>query len=181
MPHILEKFSTKATTFLQTSLQLEVYTQSYECPKLQESYFVKFWDSHLRVSGQNNIWVLDLWPGTKYIIRGKVVTSPKSGPWWVLWVCVYLWFIHAPKCYNCTLTNLLFGLCKSVWVIELLVNLPNPHPGAPTHPSTPEVLRTRECAPTPSPFVVFTFGLIIESIKELRGASPFIYNEFFLA
>jgi hypothetical protein len=28
------------------------------------------------------------------------------------------------------------------------------------------VLQVRECAPTPFPFVVFTFGLIIESIKE---------------
>jgi hypothetical protein len=25
---------------------------------------------------------------TKYTIRGKVVASPKSGPWWVLCVCV---------------------------------------------------------------------------------------------
>jgi hypothetical protein len=33
------------------------------------------------------------------------------------------------------------------------------------------VLRARECAPTPFLSVVFTFGLAIESIKELRGAS----------
>jgi hypothetical protein len=33
------------------------------------------------------------------------------------------------------------------------------------------VLQARECAPIPSPFDVFTFGLTIESIKELRGAS----------
>jgi hypothetical protein len=29
------------------------------------------------------------------------------------------------------------------------------------------VLRARECAPTPSPFVIFTFGPVVESIKEL--------------
>jgi hypothetical protein len=29
----------------------------------------------------------------------------------------------------------------------------------------------RERAPTPSPSVVFTFGLTVESIKELGGAS----------
>ncbi len=28
------------------------------------------------------------------------------------------WFVRAPKCYNYTLTNLLFGLCRSVWVID---------------------------------------------------------------
>jgi len=49
----------------------------------------------------------------------------------------------------------------------LLVNLPNPHPGAPACPSTFEVLQTKEHAPTPFASVVFTFGLIVESIKEL--------------
>ncbi len=43
-----------------------------------------------------------------------------------LWVCVCPWFVHAPKCFNYALTNLWFRLCRSMWVIELLVNLPNP-------------------------------------------------------
>jgi hypothetical protein len=50
----------------------------------------------------------------------------KSGPWWILWVCVCPWLVHAPKCSNYALSNLLFGLCTSVWISELLVNLPNP-------------------------------------------------------
>jgi hypothetical protein len=33
------------------------------------------------------------------------------------------------------------------------------------------MLRAREHAPIPSPSVVFIFGLTVESIKELRGAS----------
>jgi hypothetical protein len=33
-------------------------------------------------------------------------------------------------------------------------------------PLYPEVLRTKERTPTPSPFVVFTFGFAIESIKD---------------
>jgi hypothetical protein len=123
------------------------------------------------VLGQNDIWVLVLWPGTEYTIRGKVVASPKFGLWWVLWIRVYSWLVRAPKCSNYALTNLLFGFCRSVWVIELLVNLPSPHPKALAHPSTPKVLRARECAPTPSLFDVFTFGLVVESIKEPRGAS----------
>ncbi len=71
-------------------------------------------------------WVLVPWPCIKYIIRGKVVASPKSGPWWVLWICVCPWFVRAPKCSNYVLTNLLFGLCKYVWVIEVLFDLPSP-------------------------------------------------------
>jgi hypothetical protein len=34
---------------------------------------------------------------TKYTIRRKVVASPKSTPWWVLWVWVYPWFVLAPN------------------------------------------------------------------------------------
>ncbi len=75
------------------------------------------------------------------------------------------------KCSNYALTNLLFGLCKSVKVIDLLVTLPSPYPRALTRPSTPEVLRTKECAPTPYPSVVFTFKLAVESTKEFGGAS----------
>ncbi len=69
-----------------------------------------------------------LWPSIEYTIRGKVVASPKSGPWWVLWICVCSWLVRAPRCSNYALTNLLFGLCKSAWVSKLLVNLPRPIP-----------------------------------------------------
>ncbi len=86
----------------------------------------------LRISGfpfgsprQNDIWVLVPWPGTKYTIKGKVVVSPKFEPWWVLWVRVCSWFVYAPKWSNYALTNL-FGLCRSVWVTKLLVNLLSP-------------------------------------------------------
>jgi len=34
------------------------------------------------------IWMWALWPATKYIIRGKVVASPKFGLWWVY--CVHV-------------------------------------------------------------------------------------------
>jgi hypothetical protein len=163
VPHTIEKLSTRDTTLLQTSFQLEVFTQSYGHPKWRET--------HLGVLRQNDIWVLAPWPGTKNTIRVKVVASPKSGPWWVLWVHVCLWFVYAPNCFNYTPTNLLFGLCRFVWVIDLLVNLPSPNLGAPTCPSTPEVLRVRERARIPSPSIVFTFGLIVESIKELGGVS----------
>jgi hypothetical protein len=82
----------------------------------------------LGLEGQNDIRVLVPWPSTKYTIREKVVASFKSGPWWVLWIHVCSWLVHAPKCSNYALTNLLFGLYKPVWVIELLINLPNPIP-----------------------------------------------------
>ncbi len=66
-------------------------------PKLWKSQFMKFRDSNLRVLGQNDIWVLAMWPGIKNTIRGKVVASPKSRPWWVLWFFVCSWFVCALK------------------------------------------------------------------------------------
>jgi len=45
---------------------------------------------------------------------------------------------------NYALTNWWFGLCRSMWIIELLVNLPSTHPIAPTRPSTFKVLRAKE-------------------------------------
>jgi len=72
-----------------------------------------------------SIVVLVPWPSTKYTIRGKVVASPKYRRWWVMWVYVCMWLTRAPKCSNYALTNL-FGLCRSMWVIELLVNHPSP-------------------------------------------------------
>ncbi len=84
--------------------------QSYGPPKLRESQLSKF--RNLRISGQNDIWVLVSWPGTKYTIRGKVVAFPKFRLWWILWICVCPWLIRAPKCSNYALTKLLFGLCE---------------------------------------------------------------------
>jgi hypothetical protein len=40
------------------------------------------------------------------------------------------------------------------------------------------VLRARECAPTPSPSIVITFGLIVESIKEFGGMLECLNNFF---
>jgi hypothetical protein len=63
--------------------------------------------------------------------------------------CEYV-FAHGfsmhQKCSNSALTNLLFGLCRSVWIIDSLVICPSPHAGAPTHPSTPKMLWAREHA-----------------------------------
>jgi hypothetical protein len=90
-------FSTRATTLLQTSPQLEVCRQNYEIPKSREFLFKEFRDSHLGTLRQNDVWVLTLWLRTENTIRGKVVDSPKFGPWWVLWVRVYSSLVHAWK------------------------------------------------------------------------------------
>jgi len=55
----------------------------------ENPHFKNFGTPNLGVPWQNDIWVQGLWLGIENTIRGKVVTSPKSGPWWILWVHVY--------------------------------------------------------------------------------------------
>jgi len=85
------------------------------------------------------------------------VASPKFGLWWVLWIQVCLWLILTPKCSNYSLMNLLFGLCRSVWVSDYLWFF-HCHPEAPTCPSTFKVLQVRERAPTPYISTIFTLN-----------------------
>jgi hypothetical protein len=82
------------------------HTQKYGPPKLREFLFKEFRNSNLGVLGQNDIWLLALWPCTKKIIKGKVVASLKSELWWVLWVHVYPWFIRAPKVFQLCINQL---------------------------------------------------------------------------
>jgi hypothetical protein len=53
MQHTIGKISTKATT-LETASPSKVYLQSYGAPKSWESHLARFWDSHLRVSGEKS-------------------------------------------------------------------------------------------------------------------------------
>jgi hypothetical protein len=156
--------------FLHTSFQSKFCTQSYGLSKSQESQFWKFRNSNLGVLGHNDIWVLASWPDIENIIRGKWWLPPNLGRGEF---CESMFAsdssVHQ-KCSNYALINLLFGLCRSVWRIDLLITCSSPHPGAPTCLSTLEVLWTNERSPTPCPSIVFTFGLVVESIKEFWGA-----------
>jgi len=95
-----------------------------------------------------------------------VVASPKCGPWWVLWIRVCPWFICAPKCSNYALTNLLFGLCRSVWVIEVFVNLLSSISKLQHLPLVMKCCELKSALQLLLP--LFTFGLTVEFIKDLE-------------
>jgi hypothetical protein len=99
------------------------------------------------------------WRGIEYTIRGKVVASPKSGPWWVLWIRVCPWLVLAPKvlqlCTNQLVVWFCAGPCEWLNACHSSVS----HPGAPAHPSTPKVLRTKERVPNFLFFRCFHFKL----------------------
>jgi hypothetical protein len=121
---IVEKLSTRAKNFLYASYQSEVYKEIYGPLKSQESQVREFRDSHLGVSKQNAIWMWASWIGTKYTIRGKVVASPKSRLWWVLWIRVCLWFILTPKVLKLCTNQLVVWfvqICVSNWCLSLFL------------------------------------------------------------
>jgi hypothetical protein len=53
----------------------------------------------------------------KIYYKGKLVASPKSGPWWVLYVRVVRGVL-APKVLQLCINHFVLILCRSVWVIE---------------------------------------------------------------
>jgi hypothetical protein len=61
-----------------------------------------------------SIWMRAPRRGAKYTIWGKVVASPESGPWWVLWIRSHPWLVLAPKVLQLCINHFLLVLCKSV-------------------------------------------------------------------
>ncbi len=81
LAHIVGNLLTRVTILLQTSPQSEACTQSYGPPKLgpKVAGVPTLGISGLPFGslGQNDIWVLVPWLGTKYAIKEKVVASLK--------------------------------------------------------------------------------------------------------
>ncbi len=80
------KLSMRATTLLEITLRSEVCLQSYGAPKLWESRLAGFPDSHSGVLGETSHSDVGPVERSRVYYKGKVVASPKSGPWWVLCV-----------------------------------------------------------------------------------------------
>ncbi len=110
--HTIGKLLRRATSFLQTSSQSEVWTGNYELPKSQESKLGQFQDSSLGVPGIKAIWMRVWWSNAKNIIWGKVVASPESGPWWVKWVCVARGLSQHQGCFRRWTNQLVVGLMQ---------------------------------------------------------------------
>jgi hypothetical protein len=79
-------------------------------------------------------------------------------------------FVTRPSTKN-ALTNLLFNLCRSMWVIDSLVTLPSPYPEPPTRPFYPRSVASQGVCPTFYPYVIFTFKLAIVATLAL-GSWP---------
>jgi hypothetical protein len=110
--HAVGKLAMRATTLFQTSFQSKVYTRSYNPAKLHEFQPWQFQNPRTKnhfLSSQR---------GVEYTIWGKVVTSPKFGPWWVLWIQGRPWLVLAlQQCINQLVGWFCAGLCE--WIVCL--------------------------------------------------------------
>jgi hypothetical protein len=100
------------------------------------------------------IWMWVPWRVTEYTIRGKVVASPKFGPWWILCVRVARGSSQHQRCSNYALTTLC-GLCAGPCEWISLSILPSPIPELKHAPLPLKVLWAREHIPTPPSSAVF--------------------------
>jgi len=149
VPHIVEKILTRATYFISI-----------------KGLHTKLWASKVvgvpilgisGLPGQNNICVLAPLPSTKNTIRGR---------WWFrpsLSHGEFCEFVFAPnlsmhqKCSNCALIKLLFGLHRSVGIIESFYRSFWSHLGALARPST---LKCCEPGSAPQLFLLSLFSLV---------------------
>jgi len=107
--HTVWKLLRRATSFLQTSSQSEVWAESYELPKSRKSNPWQFRDSPLGVSRLKVIWMRVWWSNTKNTIWGKVVIFPKSGSWWIKWVRVARGLSQHQECFRRWTNQLVVG------------------------------------------------------------------------
>jgi hypothetical protein len=122
---------------------------------------------------QNVIWMWASWRGTKYTIRGKVMASPKSGPWWILWIRVCPWLVLTPKELQPCINYLVFGFVRvhvSSWCLSFFL-VPSRSSSTPLYPQS--VVNQGAC-PNSMLFHCFQFRLTFESIKELGSASQYL-------
>jgi hypothetical protein len=116
LPHTVRKLSTRSTTLLETSPQLEVCTKKLWASKIVKVPILGILG--LPLANPKTKWHFSAGPVAKHRIyyKGKVVASPNSKSWWVLWVCVCSWLVYAPK---------VFQLCTNqlvVWFVQVRVS-----------------------------------------------------------
>jgi hypothetical protein len=130
------KLLRRTTSLLQTSFQSEVWAGSYELPKSWESKSGQFRDSSLGVPGIKAIWMRVQRSNAENTIWGKVVASPKSGPWWVKWVRVAYGLSQHQECFQRWTNQLMVGFVVGCEWMNKLVPLPSPIP-EPQHAPLP--------------------------------------------
>jgi hypothetical protein len=118
------------------------------------------------IPGENAIWMWASWRSIKYTIRGKVVASPKSRLWWVLWIRVCPWFVLTPNVLQLCTNHLVFDFVHvyvSSWCLSLLL-IPSQSSNIPLYPQS--VVSQGAC-PTPCSSIVFSLDSHLSPLRSL--------------
>jgi hypothetical protein len=91
------------------------FTKSIGVQSGESPNFENFGTLDLRVPGKMTFGCRP-WLVTKNIIKGKVMASPKSKQWWILWIHVCSWFVRAPKVLQLCTNQLV------IWFVHVHMN-----------------------------------------------------------
>jgi hypothetical protein len=80
--------------------------------------------------------------------KGEVVASPKSEPWWILWVQVCSWLVLAPKVFKLCTNQLVVWFCVDSCEWLMLIILHSSIPELQHAPLPLKMLRAKEHALT---------------------------------
>jgi len=111
--------------------------------------------------------MLVLEPAIEYTIRGKVVASPKSELWWVLWVRVCPWHILAGKVIQLCINQIIVWFVQmrvNDWVLVILLSFILELQHAPLPAKCYELGNVH---PTPCSFVVLTSNSHLSLLRSL--------------
>jgi len=114
VPHTVEKFSTRATTLIQTTPRSKVCLQSYGVPKSWESQLARFWDSHAGVSGEKSHLDVGRVERSKLYYKGEGGGFPQVRAVVSLLCQCCSWLILAPKVLQLCTSNLVWVVCRPV-------------------------------------------------------------------
>jgi hypothetical protein len=174
--HIIGKFSTRLQLCFKHHCNWRFVQKIMGLQSCKSSNFKNFRTPNMGVLKQNDIWVQPSWLGIENTIRGKVMASPKSKPWWVLWICVCAHGLSVhQECYNYALTNLLFGLWRFMWIVDLFVIHISIHPKALARPSYPQNAMSKGAHPNFFFFYCFHFQTCIWILWKVWGCVNFCW------
>jgi hypothetical protein len=130
-------------------------------------------------------------PGTKWhlgvgpMAKHKVYYKREGGGFpqvWAVVSLVSLWLLVVRLCtkvLQLRTNQLIVWFVQSMWVIELFVNLPTPIPKL-QHALLPPKCYESKNTPQLLLLPLFTFGFVVESIKELGGVSNQVLHLVFI-
>jgi len=109
----------KGYNFTLNFISIENLHAKLWAPKVLKVWVVGI--SKLLLKSPGTKWHLGASPVAKHKVyyKGKVMASPKSGPWWVLWVRVCPWLILTPKMIQLCINQLVVWFCAGPceWLI----------------------------------------------------------------